>query len=64
MEIGTGIAVSSAVLGIVAVIFKLFSFHKDQQHCPEHSGLCADIINFTKWLNKIEAKLDKVIEER
>jgi len=63
MEIGTGIAISSAILGIVAVTFKLFSYHKSQ-HCEDHTRICADIKNFTAWLNKIEAKLDKVIEER
>ena len=62
MEIGTAITISSAILGIVAVIFRLFS-HKEQ-HCEDHTGICADIKNFTAWLNKIEAKLDKVIAER
>ena len=61
MEVGTGIAISSATLGIVAVIFKLFSYNR---HCEDHTGICVDIKNFTAWLNKIEAKLDKVIAER
>ena len=65
MEIGTGIALASAVLGIVAVIFKIFGRDKTVTiHCEDHSGICSNIQTLTDWLNKIEAKLDRVIERR
>lgn len=61
MEIGTGIAVASAVIGIVAVVFKIFGRDK---HCEDHSGICTSITTLTEWLNRIEGKLDKVIERQ
>ncbi|MGP8154368.1 MAG: hypothetical protein ACLQBQ_09565 [Smithella sp.] len=74
MELGSGIAVASAILGIVAIIFRLFqegttittnkTTSVSTDHCPDHSGICTNIDTLTAWLNKIESKLDKVIERK
>lgn len=77
MDIGTSIALSATILGIVAVIFKIFDANKekakrqerdrDRHHdniCPSHSGVMMSINNMTAWLDKIEKKLDRVIERR
>lgn len=73
MDIGAAIAVSSGVLGVVAVIFRIFPRQEKtittttttgSVHCPAHSGVTMSIDNMTDWLNKIEAKLDRVIERR
>ena len=74
MDIGTSITCSAGILGVVAVIFRIFSSKNDtakmkdlqeqrmSDHCPDHSGVCITLDNMTAWLNKIEAKLDRVIE--
>lgn len=63
MDIGTGITAGSAVLGAVAVLFKVFpSRNGKSSHCEDHSGVCANLESLDAWLNKIEAKLDRVIE--
>lgn len=65
MDIGTGIATGSSVLGLVAIVFKVFPSSKNgngKTHCEDHSGVCANLESLDAWLNKIEAKLDRVIE--
>ena len=67
MDIGTGIATGCAILGGVAVVFKLLNVTKpnnENGRCKDHSGLCTSIDNFSEWLTKIETKLDRVIERR
>lgn len=74
MDMGTAIAISSGVLGVVAIIFRIFPRQEKvvtttttgavAGHCPSHSGVTMSIENMTDWLNKIEAKLDRVIERR
>ncbi len=66
MDIGAGIAISSGVFGIVAVVYKIIPSPSkgERTHCEEHSGVCAKQDSFDAWLNKIEKKLDRVIEGR
>lgn len=69
MDIGTGIATGSAILGSVAVAFKILSVIKPNGngtngHCKDHSGVCTAIDDFNTWLTKIENKLDRVIERK
>lgn len=65
MDMGTAIATSSAILGVVAIIFRIFPQNKNKTtHCEDHSGICTAIDGLDAWLNKIEAKLDRVIEGR
>lgn len=75
MDLGASIAISSGVLGVVAIIFRIFPKQEKvvetttttttgAGHCPAHSGVIMSIENMTEWLNKIEAKLDRVIERR
>jgi len=69
MDIGTGIASGSAILGGVAVAFKLLNIVKpngngSNGHCKDHSGVCTAIDDFKGWLEKVEKKLDRVIERR
>lgn len=61
MDIGAGIAIASGVFGIVAVVWKIIPA-KGDKHCDAHSGVCATLESLDAWLNKIEAKLDRVIE--
>jgi hypothetical protein len=69
MDIGTSVAVASFILGIVAIIFKIIDRNEKIQtprsgHCEDHSGVCSTLESLTDWLNKIEGKLDRVIERR
>ena len=63
MDIGTGLLAGSAVIGSMVGICKLFP-SRDSLHCSDHSGVCAKQETFDAWLNKIEKKLDRVIEGR
>lgn len=71
MDIGSGIAAGSGILGSVAVAFKILSIFKPNGngngtngHCKDHSGVCTAIDDFKDWLDKVEKKLDRVIERR
>ena len=71
MDIGSGIAAGSGILGGVAVAFKIIGAMKSNSngngtngHCKDHSGICTSIEDFQAWLTKIEAKLDRAIERR
>jgi len=70
MEIGSAIAVSSAIIGTVAVIFRIFPKNgngkkvKMADFCSDHSRVCEKLEGLDAWLNKIEQKLDRVIEGR
>lgn len=72
MDIGSGIAAGSGILGSVAVAFKLIAIvttkpngnGNGKDHCKDHSGVCTAIDDFNAWLTKIENKLDRVIERR
>ena len=80
MDIGSGIAAGSGILGSVAVAFKLIAIVSNKPngngngtngngngtngHCKDHSGVCTAIDDFNAWLTKIENKLDRVIERR
>lgn len=65
MEIGTGIAIGGSVIGAVAVIFKIFGDTKSTHNqCSQHSAIVAKFDDMSSWLEKIEKKLDRVIERR
>jgi hypothetical protein len=64
MDLGAAITASAAIFGIVAVIYKLVPSKNPNDHCPEHSGVCENLTTLESWLNKIEGKLDRVIEQR
>jgi hypothetical protein len=69
MDIGTAITASTGILGAVAVVFRIFwrgsnGNGNGKTYCEDHSGLCAKQDGFADWLDKIEKKLDRVIEQR
>ncbi len=73
MDIGTGIAAGSVTLASTAVVFKIINAYAiskngngngNGKHCKDHSGICIKQDSFDAWLNKIETKLDRVIERR
>lgn len=65
MEIGSGIAIGASVIGVVAVIFKIFGESKSTHHqCSQHYAIVAKFDDMNTWLEKIEKKLDRVIERR
>ena len=61
MDIGSGIAIGSFFLMVLGIIWKLLD---KKPQCPEHSGICKALDDLDGWLNKIEQKLDRVIERR
>ncbi len=72
MDIGSGIAAgaaaSTAIISTAVVIVKSMAAKNGNgngnNHCSDHSGICAKQDGFDEWLSKIEAKLDRVIERR
>lgn len=65
MEIGTGIAIGGSIIGAVAVIFKIFGESKSTHNqCSQHYAIVAKFEDMNTWLEKIESKLDRVIERR
>ncbi len=68
MEIGSGIALASVAItggGVAITAIRTFGKERKQnEHCPDHSGVCQSIDGFNEWLTKIESKLDRVIERR
>ena len=63
MEVGTAIAIASGVLGLVAIMFRIFP-KRGQSDCAMHSGMEAQIRAMSSWLKRVEEKLDRVIERR
>jgi hypothetical protein len=70
LTLGDGLAILSVAGFLITVICYYGPKSKEEKitfppdHCPDHSGVCKAIDNFTDWLNKIERKLDRVIERR
>lgn len=68
MELGSGVAIAGVVVaGGGVAITAIRSFAKDGKsngHCADHSGMCQRVDGFESWLDKIESKLDRVIERR
>lgn len=65
MEIGTGIAIGGSIIGAVAIIFKIFGDTKSTHNqCSQHYAIVAKFDDMNTWLEKIERKLDRVIERR
>ena len=74
MDIGSGIAIGSTVLGTVAVTFKIFDRKKSCNEggqisvCAEHSGVKATLENIKEtgerheeWLKSISSDLKKLL---
>jgi hypothetical protein len=59
MDIGTGIAITGTSFAIAATAINLF---KNGKKCVLHDMLVEEIKNMAAWLEKVEAKLDRVIE--
>lgn len=64
MDIGAAIALSSGVLGVVAIIFRIFPKKDTRGECAAHSGMAEQIRAMNAWLRRVEDKLDRVIERR
>jgi hypothetical protein len=67
MDIGSGIAIGSAILGAVAVIFKIFPANGSKSlhnQCNQHAAIVAKFDDMSSWLEKIEKKLDRLIDRR
>jgi hypothetical protein len=78
MDIGTSITISTGILGIVAIIFRIFTSKNDNsnredgvardvfigKHCPEHSGVMTGIDYLKAGQVRIEAKLDRALGEK
>jgi hypothetical protein len=69
MDIGSGIAIGSAILGAVAVIFKIFPANGNgskslHNQCNQHAAIVAKFDDMSSWLEKIEKKLDRLIDRR
>lgn len=65
MDIGSGIALGSLCVAAAPVCIVALRVRKNGNgHCPEHSGVCQRVEGFEAWLEKIENKLDRVIEGR
>jgi hypothetical protein len=69
MEIGTGIAIGSTVIGSVAVIFKLFDYRKScngtgsAKVCAEHSGVVECLGNIQKGQERHEGWLQDIAKD-
>lgn len=64
MDVGAAIALSSGVLGVVAIIFRIFPKRAEPRYCAMHSGMETQIRAMNAWLRRVEDKLDRVIERR
>jgi hypothetical protein len=65
MDIGSGIALGALCVSAAPVcIVALRSKKNGNGHCSDHSGVCKQLEGFGDWLEKIENKLDRVIEGR
>ena len=64
MDVGAAIALSSGVLGVVAIIFRIFPKKDTREECAAHSGMAEQIRAMNAWLRRVEDKLDRVIERR
>jgi hypothetical protein len=72
MDIGDGIAIGSGAFASLAAFLKIVEVkfprasngNGVKKHCEDHSGVCIEIGNFKEWLDKVEKKLDRVIENR
>lgn len=64
VEIGAGIAVAGCGISIAAIIIKWISRGDTPKQCDLHAALAQQISSLCVWLEKIEKKLDRVIEGR
>ena len=74
MDIGTSIAISSGILGIVAVIFKLFDYKKftttttttketsdTPNVCLAHSGMMISITKIEGWMEEMSHDVKRLL---
>lgn len=62
MDIGTGLAIAGSAASIAAVFIKWIGSNSNNKQCASHAMIAQQIINMESWLEKVEAKLDRVIE--
>lgn len=62
MEIGSGIAAAGCGMAMAAVLIKWIAVGSQDRQCGMHGSLTTKIQGIEKWLEKIEQKLDRVIE--
>ena len=65
MELGTGIAIAGISFSGMGISIALFNYLKaSKSPCQFHAMLDKQILNIENWLEKVEAKLDRVIESK
>jgi hypothetical protein len=62
MEIGTGVAIAGSVWAVAAVIMTVMKKDNASNTCMSHQMLSQQVKNIEGWLEKVESKLDKVID--
>lgn len=63
MDIGSGIAIGSGVLGTVAVIFKIFPKNGNGNGlpCKDHSGVCEAIDGIQTMLTEVRQDIKHLL---
>lgn len=62
MEIGTGVAIAGSVWAVAAIIMSAMKKDNPSTQCMSHQMLAQQVKNIEGWLEKVEGKLDKVID--
>lgn len=62
MEIGTGVAIAGSIWAVAAIIMAAMKKDNPSQTCMSHQMLAQQVKNIESWLEKVEGKLDKVID--
>jgi hypothetical protein len=65
MDIGSGIAIGSGVIGTVAVIFKIFPTKNGNGNglpCKDHSGVCEAIDGIQTMLTEVRQDIKHLLE--
>lgn len=62
MDLGAGIAIAGAAFSIAAIAIKWMG-KNSQPQCNLHALIEGQIKSIESWLDKVEKKLDRVIEK-
>jgi hypothetical protein len=63
VDIGSGIAAAGCGMAMAAVLIKWIGRDTMAQKCDMHGAIAEQISSLRAWLEKIERKLDRVIEK-
>lgn len=69
MDIGTGITIGCAIIGTVAVLFKIFEYKKacngngNGKYCAEHSGVMQSLKNIEQNQSRHEGWLKDISKD-